>query len=292
MSKEYVKVLKDLEKKKQVFEEVAQLVNSLHKLSSSLESIVYNSRTSHVAAKAHEILADLDDKQRNLSIEKVELRLEHLDLRIRDDISYFLNLANKSNTPDLLSHPLDEELRSDASALRTKIEDFKRKVKLCFAYRILLCENGVDVEPIELDVAPTLISESLDTIKEKEKRYQSVLVVKLREFHKQAKQMTINELIPESIRDKLMFSEHQLAENIAHLEAGKSISSIPTSFDAIDLNFTKYIASPKRENEDHPDNTEEEKPSGLKEEKQAKGFLKRAKNWLDSPVDVSWDKTK
>lgn len=295
MGQAYINLLKELESRKQVFAEVAQLVTSLHKLSTSLESIVYSSETSHVAEKAHELLSDLDDKQLHLSVEKVELRLEHLDLRIRDDISYFLDLADNSNKrsePDLLSHPLDEKLRDEAGHLRAKIDDFKRKIKLCFAYRVLLCEHGVDVRPIDLDVAPVLISKALDTIKDKEKRYQSVLVVKLREFHKQAKVMAVNESIPEPIRDKLVFSEHQLAANIAHLESGKPISSIPTSFDAIDLNFTQEVTLEPLPHDHKQAEATTPKSDNAKENDKSKGFLKRAKNWLDSPVDVSWKETK
>lgn len=293
MGKEHVEILKDLETRKEIFEEVAQLVMSLHKLSTSLEDIVYDTGQHTAVDKAHELLESLDDKQRNLSLDKVEFRLEHLDLKIRDDISFFLSLADtskKTGEKDLLSHPLSEELAEEAADLYAKIEEFKRKVQLCFAYRVLLCENGYTVKPIDLDLAPELISSALENIKEKELFYQSQLVEKLEDFQNKAKKIIIDGAIPESVRDQLMFAEHQISENLAHLKSGKPISRLPTSFESIVLKLNndesagdESATKTNSSEADSKDTTQQDKSTG---------FMSRAKKWLNSSVDVSWKDTK
>lgn len=276
MPANHIRALKDVQKRREAFEEIAKLLISYNQLSDSLEELVRSTTASNsVSDKAHQLLATLDENQRQMSVDKIEGRLENLDLSIRDDLSFFIDLAD----------PKLKKLPSEESDLPTKVEQFKRKVRLSFAYRVLLCEHGEPLTPIELDVAPDLVSTAIGHLKTKEIETQGKLLSELEAFKSLAKSVAAHPEIPEPIRDELMFAEHQISENIAHLNAGQPITTVPSSFESINLDFSIMTLS---ENLAAAGMTEDEEPTETDDEDsnltRSKSFLQRAKDWLDQPV--------
>ena len=268
--------LKEVQQRREALEEIAQLLLSYNQLSSSLEELVLSTTgETSVSDKAHELLDSLDGDQRQMSVDKIEMRLENLDLRIRDDLSYFIDLTTEKSLKTL-NNDSEEELPK-------RVEQFKRKVKLSFSYRVLLCEHGEPVKPIELDVAPEIVKQTVASLRVKESSCQDRLIKELKSFQSLAKSVATHQDIPEAIRDELMFAEHQISENLVHLEAGNTIASIPSSFDSINLDFSIMALSEEfsavgitQEEEAHQEGDSDLGRSAT--------FLQKARQWLDSPV--------
>ena len=305
MDKKSINLLKDIEKRKALFEEVAQLVTSLNRLNSSLEEIVKSTSSEHpVVERAHELIEGLSEQQKNFSVEKVEFRLENLELRIRDDLSYFLELEAPAKSEEGDSTRQDYSLAEEDSELsetiHKRIAEFHRRVQLSFAYRVLLCEAGESPKPIELDIAPALISQALDRLKIREERYQQELVIKLKDFQASVKFAAKSDAFPEPVRDELLFIDLYVTINIDHLAAGKPISSVPASFELINLDAVNdaaqdpidcaesgQVEAPVPSDEIHADNY-----NASKDKLRSGTVFKRARTWLNSTHDVSWKDTK
>lgn len=287
-----IKLLKSVEQRKVFLEEIAQLVTSLRRLSTSLESIFRKVGADNpLIEKAFDILDIMDSHHQKFSNEKIEFRLESLDFKIRDELSYFLQLVNKAGTEgqaDLWSHPRSEEDSESVAVLYKRIDDFKRKMKLSFAYRVLLCERGAGVSQIDLDVAPELISLSIVKLMAKEKQYRDKLIRELSSFHKNVVALLSIKEIPEGFKEVLKFTVHQIKENMQYLKAGKSIEEVPTSFESINIDMLENIVVntlPEKRNDDAVENR-------LDQKEQSNGFFKRVNAWLDAPIDVEWKNIK
>jgi len=286
-----INLVKDIEKQKQTLEEIFQLIISLRNLSGSWSDLVSNTGSDNLLMKdAHDLLDSLDDEQLKFSTEKIEFRLENLELKIRDEVSDFLDLVDSSSTQKQTSlEAVDDCFGGEIVAIR--ISEFKRKVKLSGAYRVLLCERGVLPIPIELDVAPQLISESIDLLNKKANLYQGELLKQFKLFHGNIIKLSESDIMTDNLTGEFNCIIQQVSENIEYLSSGKPVSDIPVSLEAMNFDVRKLIMEKTEEaNVEELSQMSEQQSDPVK--KQGSKLIKRVNVWLDSPTSTSWKDTK
>ena len=289
---ETINLVKDIEKQKKILEELFRLIISLKDLSSSLEELFKNLGAENpLVCGAFDLLDTLDDEHLKFSSDKIEYRLENVEFKIRDEISYFLNLVTPPSTNKPLILEAENDLASKKNAVR--IREFKRKIKLSFAYRVLLCERNMLPAPVELDVAPELLFKSIELLKKKENQHQSELLKQFKVFSKSIQKLSECSFMTESLLDELLALNQQVSENIKHLSLGKPVSDIPVDLESIDFDVRRLVMEKTKEasrqniiqrpvKQDATDHVKKEDP----------GLVGRVNVWLDSPISTSWKDTK
>jgi len=285
-----INLVKAIEKQKQTLEEIFQLITSLRNLSGSWSDLLSNTGSDNLLMKgAHDLLDSLDEEQLKFNTEKIEFRLENLELKIRDEVSDFLDLTNPSNTKKQTRlDAIDDCLGGEINAIR--ICEFKRKVKLSCAYRVLLCERGVLPIPIELDVAPQLICESIALLNKKENLYQGELLKQFKLFHANIIKLSESDIMTDDLTDEFNCIIQQVFENIKYLSLGKPVSDIPVSLESMNFDVRKLIMKKVEEaSSEELSQVSEQQNDQVK--KQGSKLIERVNTWLDSPISTSWKDT-
>lgn len=287
---ERLNFLTQIEKQQAVIKEVLEQIRSLQSLSQSLTSLFNNAGTlSPSITRAFHLLDTLDEEQKTLSTGKVELRLEHLELKIRDEVSYFLNLINSI---DELNNNTDRAEKLRLLTSYSRISEFKRKVSLALTYRVLLFERDVSPSEFNLDVAPDLLNTSLNNIEEKREDLKS----ELKTHFTSLRTNILNFAQKASTSKKMSAALHKVGDaielNLLHLSSNKPSEDLPSSIVEIE-ELIKLTA----EVDQTTDNDDKEKVNDetlkKKEAQQKKlGLFGRLNLWVNTSDSTTWKDTK
>ncbi|WP_157678536.1 hypothetical protein [Oleiphilus messinensis] len=271
-----VDAVKSIEERRSALEEIARLILNFQRLAASLNNIIAISSNDSLSEKAFELLDSLDEKQRALSSDDVEFRLETLENKIRDDVYYFINLKHDAEPYIAKDIPPDDVLSHQ------RVEEFKRRVKLVLAYRVLLCERGEQVQGFEIDIPVNTLKNYISKLRIQERIYKAKLLKDMKELQIELKGLIKSYSRIPDLKDRLSSMLTGVECNINHIESGKSVASLPMAFDRIDLNQT--AEEPEEVPLPVPEVTEDE----TSESNRKHGLLDSVNEWLNSPMDVKW----
>lgn len=279
-----IDAVKFIEQRRDMLQRVSNLVNSVQRLTASLDTLLSSSGTNaSIADKAFGLLDYLDDKQKNLSTGKIEIRLEALDNSVRDQLSNILSSVHESSgiVPSGGAEGVDLEDPLEV------VTEFRRKVRLSMAYRLLLTERGADVKPICLDVAPELISGCMKRLEYQEVFYKDKLMSEMKQFHSDVKELLDKPSLSSKLKSALKTAAKQLKEGVAHIKSNKSIEVLPAVLDV-----TEFMAI--TDDEGHAIVEEDEPKAEVdSDSKPSKsGFFSTLNKWLSTPDNVSWKDAK
>jgi len=279
-----IDAVKFIEQRREMLRRISNLMNAVQRLTSSLELLLVSSGTNtKIADKTFGLLDYLDDKQRHLISSKIEIRLDALDHRIRDQLSEILSsLDDDRKSPVALTEQSD-----DIQDPLDVVSEFRRKVRLSMAYRLLLAERGSDVKPIELDVAPELISNTVRQLEYKEAFYKGKLIDDMQAFEQEVTQILRNKRLSEKVRILLKNAAVQLKQGVAFIKQNKSIDILP---DVLDVAEFSEIKDDEGNDIIHEEPVVEDTEIGDKGSMQ--GFFGTLNTWLSAPKNVSWKDAK
>ena len=279
-----IDAVKFIEQRREMLQRISNLMNSVQRLTSSLGLLLATSGTNtNIADKTFGLLDYLDDKQRHLTTSKIEIRLDALDHSVRDQLSeIFSYLHDERKSPIALADNSDDL----QDPLRV-VSEFRRKVRLSMAYRLLLAERGADVTPIDLDVAPELISNTVKELEYKEAFYKGKLIDDMQTFEQEFTQMLRNKSLSEKVRMLLNNASLQLKQGVVHIKQNKPIDILP---DVLDISEFSEIKDDQGNDIIHEELVVDDTNSGSKGSMQ--GFFGTLNTWLSAPKNVSWKEAK
>lgn len=283
-----VAVLKQIEQQKQVLEQLANIVYAINRLTTSLENLLYMTGSSEkLAQMTFQFTEYLDDKQRKLATSKIEIRLEALDNKIRDELSHILDSINKSTDDWPDSH--SDDPAGNPFAI---VGEFRRKVQLAVAYRLLIAERGVEVQPIDLDIAPDLISNSLAALKKNESHFRKQLMFELNEMIEKIIAAERDSAVSEGMAFLLSTAKDTIAKQIRMIKSGKPIESLEQSYDILTMEVEKQEKKPAPKATAKAKAEKRTAPTAPQQSIQKSGFFKTFNAWLSTPSGVSWSEVK
>lgn len=287
---ERLSFLSQIEKQHDLIKEILEQIHSLQSLGASLTKLFNNTgKLSPSIKKAFSLLDALDDEQKALATAKVELRLDHLEFKIRAELSYYLELIGtiEEIEDDEASAEKLQELTS-----YSRISEFKRKVSLALAYRVLLFERDVEPSEFNLDVAPDLLNKALHNIDEKKEYLKTELTTQFSSFHENILSFAKKACTSKDMSAAMYKIADSIEVNLLHLNSGKPSEELPTSIIEIEdqIKLAAEIDQDASSEENPLPSLEERKKEEEKHKKQ--GLLGRINVWVNTPDSTSWKETK
>jgi hypothetical protein len=283
-----------IERKRVIIEEVANIIRKFQHLTTSLGSLLYAGGPNNpVMERAFEFLDTLEADRRNLPSDKVELRLEQLENKLRGDLRFFLELVLRKVSPG----------NDDPARLlpAERIEEFRRRVRLALSYRILLIERGEKLPPFALDVPTESLVKVVKNLRIQEQVSKKRFIHEMQELQSDLQSLAANKALPATLREQIADMQQGLVSNIAHVEGGGSVDTLPLVVE--DISIADVVVSDRTPESTNTALTGSRSgESGVGEDGSTEiqdatdsddsGFMSRVGKWLDTPLAVSWDDIK
>ena len=288
-----IDAVKFIESRRDMLQRIAGIVNAIQRLTESLDNLMISSGNNpNIADKTFSLLDYLDDKQRHLETGKIEIRIDALDDRIRDQLSKILSSIH-ADTKSLVVPASGEKPEDDTKNPLEIVTEFRRKVRLSMAYRLLLTERGMDIDPINLDIAPQLISVCLKKLAKEETVFKNKLVKEIVCFRQEISELLKSETLSDKMRQTLKVTLNRLAQNIKYIKSDKPLEVLP---EAIDLDEFSAITSETGAPVETTSEADDLRLAPVDESAAAivpaKGFFNTLNKWISAPIDVSWKESK
>ena len=288
-----IDAVKFIESRRDMLQRIAGIVNAIQRLTESLDNLMISSGNNpDLADKTFSLLDYLDDKQRHLETSKIEIRIDALDDRIRDQLSKIISSIH-ADTKSLVMPASTDQPEDDTKNPLDIVTEFRRIVRLSMAYRLLLTERGMAVDPINLDVAPELIAMSIKKLAKEETVFKNKLVKEIVCFRQEISKLLEAETLSDKMRQALKVTLNRLAQNIKYIKSNKPLEVLP---EAIDLDEFSAITSASSAPAETPPETDDLRLTPGDESAAsippAKGFFNTLNKWISTPMDVSWKESK
>jgi len=290
--------LSQLELYRQVLERLIRVATSLEVLKHGLQSILDQGAAEQgLRPELEATFRALGTRIRNMSDAEVLLRLKRLD---RDMAARFRQIRPWIDTDG--NGPLDDADLAKASEL---IVGFRRFAQTGLALRLLLRRRGVSVPDLALPLERNLLARQLKSLRDREKAARSQVLNQIRVMIREVDRLLDAGRCPAPMSDMLDRVRADLMANLAHVETGRSMHSLPVpmeeveAFDVPDAGAVAPVPSGPEPEQPSAGETDDARSgcgqprarlaeSPEKAESQGRGWLADIRTWLTSPWGVRW----
>ncbi|WP_020405720.1 hypothetical protein [Hahella ganghwensis] len=293
-----------LERKRRALIRVANITASLERLRLGYEAMLHLGQTdSPLPISAMQLFDQLGRKIRNLSDAEVKLRLGGLDKKLL----HAQKVINQA-IPQLVDPESSDKVLESFSQ---QIRDFQRLAHTNIALRVLIERRHIELPPLELNIPLDQIKSNISAVTTKERTCRSKVKKQIESMRVDFQRIIYSGLCSDSQKQVLQAMDAALIENIEHIQAGKSISDLPTPVEDLELNTvanqtseTPPLPHPKvteqprvspavsvdktesQQDKQHPvGDKSSTSPSG---KTPRKNLIKRFQIWLSTPWHVGW----
>ncbi len=279
-----------LEKKRAVLLGLLRLTETLQQLRVALSSVLQLGGAAGAAPSDSDLRAFEVIRQRVADLSSAELRqaIEQLDGKVRDSLAQISTMALQ----------LVDDARaslSDLELIHPRVNGFNRFARTNIAMRVLLEQRGESLPALQFELPREAIAQRLARVEEKEQGICRALVAHIQDMRGDLALMLGNPHCAESQTQFYQVLDQALAANLAHIEAGLSLSELPMPIESIEVEgggSVEHADSPVAE----PVGTAEAEtaasasplPDVAPDPLPAPGLLGRLRRWLSSPVEVRW----
>ena len=265
-----------IEKKRAVLLGLTQLVISLERLHTSLEAVLLlgGSRLQLSTAELRSVEV-IRQRVRNLSDAELRAAVFNLDGLVSDSL---LNLSRLA-----LQLVDDPQVRLDQlESIHPQVNTFNRNARTAIALRALLAKRGEVVAALHLPLPRLAIQQRLQQVDAREQVIRQQVCSHVAGMRGDVAQLLANPACSAAQRAMYEVLDQSLAENLAHIQAGLSLSELPVAIEDIEV----AEAAPARSEDSRaaelpaapvPLETHE---APLKEDA---GLLPRVRDWLNAP---------
>lgn len=265
-----------IEKKRAVLLGLTQLVISLERLHASLEAVLLlggnRQQLSEAELRSVEVI-----RQRVSNLSDAELRAAvfNLDGLVSDSL---LNLSRLA-----LQLVDDPQVRLDQlESIHPQVNTFNRNARTAIALRALLAKRGEVVVALHLPLPRLAIQQRLQQVDAREQVIRQQVCSHITGMRADVAQLLTHPACSDAQRAMYQALDQSLAENLAHIQAGHSLSELPVAIENIEVAETAPVR-----NEDSREAALPAAPvppvtreAPLKEEA---GLLPRVRDWLNAP---------
>lgn len=275
-----------LEKKRAVLQGLMHLSEVLEQLRSGLQAMLQLGGGGQTQVSLADMRSFQIIRERVAALSDGELRsgIQSLDQRVQQSLGEMCQLALQ----------LVDDARAsqhDLEHINPKVNQFNRFARTAIAMRILLERRGQPVAPLQLILPQAEIEQRLARVQEKEQGISRALVKHIQGMREDLVLMLGNPACGESQRQFYQVLDQALAANLAHIEAGLSLSELPMPIDSIEVG-EQTVQTPPAQVSDAPPAKASSPPSEVQTTQAAlapaQGFVPRLKAWLNSPWHVGW----
>ena len=265
-----------IEKKRAVLLGLTRLVISLERLHSSLEAVLLlgGSRLQLSTSELRSVEV-IRQRVRNLSDAELRAAVFNLDGLVSDSL---LNLSRLA-----LQLVDDPQVQLDQlESIHPQVNTFNRNARTAIALRALLAKRGEVVAALHLPLPRLAIQQRLQQVDAREQVIRQQVCSHITGMRGDVVQLLANPACSGAQRAMYQALDQSLAENLAHIQAGLSLSELPVAIEDIEV----AEAAPA-----HGDDSREAAlsaapvPSVTSEasEKEQAGLLPRVRDWLNAP---------
>lgn len=265
-----------IEKKRAVLLGLTQLVISLERLHTSLEAVLLlgGSRLQLSTAELRSVEV-IRQRVRNLSDAELRAAVFNLDGLVSDSL---LNLSRLA-----LQLVDDPQVRLDQlESIHPQVNTFNRNARTAIALRALLAKRGEVVAALHLPLPRLAIQQRLQQVDAREQVIRQQVCSHITGMRDDVAQLLANPACSATQRAMYQALDQSLAENLAHIQAGLSLSELPVAIEDIEVAEAAPVRSEDSREAALP---AAPVPSETNEvpEKEGAGLLPRVRDWLNAP---------
>jgi len=237
-----------------------------------------------------------------LSVAEMHSGIQHLDQRVHHGLAEISQLALQL-VDDAQASLLDLE------QINPHLHEFNRLARTSIAMRVLLARRGRSLPPLQFELPRGEIEQRLAGVEQKEQSIGQTLVRHIGGMRNDLALILGNPACVESQRQFYRQMDQALAADLAHIEAGRSLSALPMPIESIEVagdqpgataasaTAAPAAAEPAAASEAAPRAPAADLPASASPlavahadtpSAAAPGFIGRLKTWLNSPWDVGW----
>lgn len=287
--------LKILEDKREALEQAVKIALHIERLHGSLEATLLMGRpTSELPEDALATLEELEGSVKSQPIDRLKESLAALEKVVQSRLSQILKISE-----------MDAEalIASGAGEVETLLRDYRKQAQTAVALRILLHSRGVATAPTELHVPVEQIRARLTVVEQKERAYRRIIKTEIVAMITETGRMLANDGLSPTMRHFLVASNEDLQRNLEHLDSGKKITSMPVAIEIIEMGereISSFDTAPSSTQTTEIPAVQKQRliapmeytPALPKQVKQKKGFFARLFQWMTTPDQITWGRTK
>lgn len=280
-----------LELKRSVLRGLVELVISIERLRQSIEAVMLSGANPEQLSAA-ELQSVEVIRQRVASHSDDELRsaIDSLDLLVNDTLQELSKLALQ-----LADDPTANSV--ELEAFHPRVNMFNRNARTAIALRALLAQRGVVLPAMVFSLPQEAISERLHKVEQREQQVRRKVEHHIESMHQDIAALLQNPACPAAQQTIFLAMQQSLADNLAHIRAGLSLTDLPMPIEEIEEESQVFTPSASREPVQAAHATSEppatsapatsapaQNPSAAK----PAGLVPRMRSWLNSPWNSSW----
>ncbi|MEH6627773.1 MAG: hypothetical protein V7739_15110 [Motiliproteus sp.] len=298
--------LDELTDKRSALENLIDIAIGIHRQQLALEGQSLIARPSQeIPASSIHNVQEIEQQHAGMADEKLIQRLDSIEQGTHKVIEMVAMFAQ------LKLHELrNNEVKGlSIDAFKNLISDFEQRTQASLELRYLLKKRGVVLKAFKLPFPQESISELVQALKEKEDQCVTQIKEEAKGIIEDTRSLLAKPTFSDKMKQQLLLVQQEMEANLAHLDSGASVATIPNKFEVIVVQsdapagddghrHTPLHEPPRRPSK--PKTTKEAKPKARAEQTEAKEHKPEKKlstfrllvKWLTTPLSTSWKSLK
>jgi len=274
-----------LQKKRITLEKIVRIALAVEQLNDGLQSVILLGKPlSRASPKIKGLIAQLEEKIRLQPSIKIKETLVHLEKLIKGKLEIVLDIAEMDDE-QLITLSANEE------HVETLLRMYAKNAQTAVALKGILHARGEITRPTPFTVDTEVIVKKLVEISAREKTCRNRVTLSVMTMIDEAKALLSNTELAETMRSILEITITNLDLNLNHIQAGKSIESLPVPIEIVEIagdNVTTLESGRTSQQHFTPLTT----PPALQQKKSnpahRASFFNKVMRWLSTPKGTTW----
>lgn len=275
-----------LRKRRVALEQAIQVATTVADLHQGLKAAqAMSNPTAAIPQQFIATLDELDEAHKIAPSSKLKESLERLEQSTNEKLATIIKIVamdEKQLAASLASTGNKKDQITDI------LLSYSKDAKTALAIKMLLRSRGEITKPTNFLLSADSIKHELAQVSTKEQQCRKVVRQEMVIIIDDTKRILKRDDLPDAMREMLQATQDDFQSNLEHLDAGKSITTLPAHIEVVEM-------GEHRENEDkEPDKQampeEAAKPTISPDENHGKqhGFFYKLWRWISTPLNVEW----
>jgi len=219
--------LRIIEEKRGALEQAVRIALSIEQMQKGLSAaLVMGEETANFPPEVLSLVDELSDPIKSATTDKLRDALAALQKIVGDNLSRIIEISE-----------MDEQalLGADIGVIERLLEDYRKKSQTAVAIRVLLGTRGEKTEPLQHKVSPDELRQRIERLDEKEKVCREAVKCELEGMISETERILQRDDLPDKMRQIMAASLEDFRDNLAHLESGASIRTLPVAVEIVEM---------------------------------------------------------
>lgn len=284
--------LQVLHERRSALERAVRIAASIERLQHGLQAAMLMGKSAaSIPQKMIDSLDRLDDAVKVMPSPKLKAILARLEQEVQKRFTLIMQLAQRDEA-ELIDVGL--EPGEDVEAL---LRGYRKKAQTAVALKVLLHARGEITKPIPLPVPVEDIRRRLGELNEREQKCRKQVRTEIVVLVEETDQILARTDLPEGMREPIAAMRQELALNLAHLDAGGAVISLPVGIEVVTMGEAGAEVPVVESQAPLPQEMGAEAPleatpeTAVKPQKMAgrrPGLFYKIRRWVTTPFNVTW----